>query len=334
VISLEKNIIRFIIKNIYIMKYICKFCNYEACDKTHFDRHENTKKHKQNVHQNIKNKYTKICTSDELSKKVRLMCKFCNKEFKYKSGLSRHQNKRCKLKDNNSITKNNELKEKNRKLIEIIHNQKKIAKDSLNAMICIINCYQKVLSNSLPKDENQIKYLIYENKGETKTNESIEDIIIFHNKDDTLINVLTELIVKEYAKNNPKKQLSILSSDVSKLSFILRDVMDKINKSEIIMDEKGLYITETIINPIIDVIDNKLTKFINKTRKITTKLVIREGDEDKMRDLVFKMRDVNLALVGIKYRTIHKRLLLQLAPYFNLHINGNHLNRISNISDI
>ena len=51
--------------------YKCRLCTYETFNKKDYNKHMNTKKHCQNT--------------------SKLRCDICNKEYKYKSGLSRHR---------------------------------------------------------------------------------------------------------------------------------------------------------------------------------------------------------------------------------------------------
>ena len=62
-------------------KYLCKFCDFLSSNKKDFNRHILTAKHKKSA-KCLENKKT-----------VEFICNFCNKSYKYKSGLSRHKKK-------------------------------------------------------------------------------------------------------------------------------------------------------------------------------------------------------------------------------------------------
>jgi hypothetical protein len=130
---------------------------------------------------------------------------------------------------------------------------------------------------------------------------------------------LGELITNEYKKADPNKQ-SIWSSDISRLTFIVRDIIGKTKKSKWITDKKGLHITQTIINPMMSIIKDKLVKFVNKSGKIINKSKI--DNEDETKNILTKMHDANLALLEIKLGKIHSEVLRQIAPYFNLNIEN------------
>jgi hypothetical protein len=161
------------------------------------------------------------------------------------------------------------------------------------------------------------KCLIYDNKGNKKTNKSVEEIIIFHHKQNTLVKVLGELLINEYKKKDPSVQ-SIWSSDISRLTFIVRDIIGKTKKSKWITDKKGLHITQTIINPMIDIIKSKLSMYVNKSGKKIDKSMIQ--DEEETKEVLSKMHDANLAILTFKLGKIHGEILKQIAPHFNLDV--------------
>lgn len=203
-----------------------------------------------------------------------------------------------------------------------------MTKKSMNALSYALNNFDDAPPIGLLEDDKfnkMTKCLIYDDNGNKKTNKSVEEIIIFHYKKDTLVKVLGELITNEYKKADPNKQ-SIWSSDISRLTFIVRDIIGKTKKSKWITDKKGLHITQTIINPMMSIIKDKLIKFVNKSGKIINKSKI--DNEDETKNILSKMHDANLALLAIKLGKIHSEVLKYIAPYFNLSIDN-----VSNESD-
>ena len=69
-------------------KYHCKVCDFLSSNKKDFNRHVLTAKHK------------KSAKCPENKKTVEFVCNFCNKSYKYKSGLSRHK-KKCVFQEEN-----------------------------------------------------------------------------------------------------------------------------------------------------------------------------------------------------------------------------------------
>ena len=83
-------------------KYICKNCNFYSNNKTDFNRHNDTAKHKKCVFGN----------DFQFLEIKKLKCEFCNKEYKTKSGLWKHVKSCNNLKTTsikNNINLNNNL---------------------------------------------------------------------------------------------------------------------------------------------------------------------------------------------------------------------------------
>ena len=79
-------------------EYSCTICDYYTRDKKDWMKHISTRKHIKN-HKMITNDNEMITIP---VKNVDFVCKYCNKTYKYKSGLSRHK-KNCKKKHKNNI---------------------------------------------------------------------------------------------------------------------------------------------------------------------------------------------------------------------------------------
>ena len=60
--------------------YLCEYCNYETSYKHHYDKHLTSKKHLKNTGQSPKNT-------------IYYSCKQCNKKYKTRSGLWKHESK-------------------------------------------------------------------------------------------------------------------------------------------------------------------------------------------------------------------------------------------------
>ena len=104
-------------------KYNCEPCKYKTNSKQGYYQHKKTKKHKNNflgdleVSQKVSQKLAKV--SQKLAKVSQKLakneieenefygkCEYCQKTFKHKSSLSKHQNYRCKKKPMPNITNN------------------------------------------------------------------------------------------------------------------------------------------------------------------------------------------------------------------------------------
>ncbi len=73
-------------------KFFCEVCDYKCSKQSEYNKHILTAKHQKITNGNKKS-----------PKNLHCICKFCNKTFKYRSGLSRH-NKTCNG-EKNSLTK-------------------------------------------------------------------------------------------------------------------------------------------------------------------------------------------------------------------------------------
>jgi len=62
------------------MAYHCECCNYSTIYKTHYEKHEKTKKHEKNKNLFVIPKF---------------ICKYCAQEYKHKQSLSKHIKYSC-----------------------------------------------------------------------------------------------------------------------------------------------------------------------------------------------------------------------------------------------
>ena len=78
--------------------YNCEGCLYNTANKSNYNRHLNTLKHKNNElifkKNELKLKINKKITSQPF------ICIFCLKQFSYKTGMYRHRKFNCKLRKN------------------------------------------------------------------------------------------------------------------------------------------------------------------------------------------------------------------------------------------
>ena len=67
------------------VNYYCKSCDYNTSDKNDFKRHKMTRKH------------LKLENGNKKTGSVENMCENCGKQYKHRSGLSRHKKKCMKI---------------------------------------------------------------------------------------------------------------------------------------------------------------------------------------------------------------------------------------------
>lgn len=96
-------------------KYFCEKCDFVSKNKKDYERHLSTDKHKMITNDNKKTPKTPKMTEH--------ICNFCEKKYKFKSGLSRHL-KNCVVQNNILFKNQAKLLEKNNELLEQISKQK------------------------------------------------------------------------------------------------------------------------------------------------------------------------------------------------------------------
>ena len=108
-------------------KFYCEICHYNTSHKGHYNEHINSTKHLQRKHLgNIEN-----TIDDKIDKEVEnICCKSCNKKFKTRSGLWKH-NKKCNCTPNQNNTVIEKPDDKNDKLIEYLMKENKEIKEMI-----------------------------------------------------------------------------------------------------------------------------------------------------------------------------------------------------------
>lgn len=336
------------------VKYICLACGEYIDSKRNKIKHENKKEHYDNVYF----KYNECIMNDNtidpnrtilfiknIDRFVNVIDKknidqfVINSYDKENEKIRQVFNKTDGTDDNEKISElvkqNAELISQNKGLLEIAlcsskvsENNSGIAKKSMNIMTYALNNFDD--APPLKKLEGNInkilKSLTHDDNGKKKTEKTIEEIIIYNHEQGLLANILGKIIIKEYKKDDPKKQ-STWASDVARLSFIVKDtIKDKIDDTEMstwVKDKKGLYFIRLVIDPLIKKINDMIEKFITilgkeisaKTNGDTTK-----DELDNVQNLVRLMDKARRVTLTIKKDTIQYDILRFIAPHFNLEL--------------
>ena len=122
---------------------------------------------------------------------------------------------------------------------------------------------------------------------------------------------MTKFIVSYYKKEDPSEQ-SIWSSDVSRLTYIIKEFLDS-KKSVWNHDYKGIKVKFSIINPILQHIKTKIEEYwINNIKKIT-KAKVNELEK-------YNMIYITLVKIkkDIKNDVLSYEILKFIAPYFSM----------------
>ena len=254
-------------------KYHCKSCDYITCDKKDWNKHLLTRKHK------------KTQNPDKIIKNVEFICKFCEKGYKYKSGLSRHK-KKCKINPENFCGKNGNvtqklpseanlkkgttLFEKKEKqdddisLKELLMQQLKQQNDTIELLKQSIETNTKMMPKIGNNNNNTISINVFLNE-QCKNAMNLTDFInqvqvsledLQYSKNNGFIEGVTNIFAKQLQDLKPTER-PIHCSDKKRLQFYVKDD-DKWSK-----DSNNEKIDETIYN-----IKMKQTKTLTEWEKL------------------------------------------------------------------
>ena len=215
------------------MTYDCECCKFSTKLKSNYLRHLKTKKHfnKINSHPKVTKKspfsHPKVTIFSEVINE-NLICKYCNKQFKYKQGMYRHIKYSCK-KNNDEGMKElarlmNEIKEQNKsKDNQIEQMQKQIDKLTNKLQIQTLNLQNNTLNNI--QNNFHIKLL---NHNETDYSHLSDKDYIFCMKENNFC--VKKLIEKVHFNDEKPENKNIYISNI-KSSYVM---LYKDNKWQIV----------------------------------------------------------------------------------------------------
>jgi len=291
---------------------------------------------------NDKKNFEKVATKNNI-------CDNCGKCYNFRQGLYRHkQNSSCGViieKIQNEHYDLDTIQEKDVRINEL-ENQIKLFTKELNSLKQTVNNNINTLNynnttnftNNITNNiidngvkNNGIVVFTFVNDAYTKTkpliplknNEVIQmledvpnttkytiiDFIVYYYNKFKLHSFLGDIIVKAYKKEDPEEQ-QIHVSSVMKLSFIVRQVLNR--KNVWLKDMNGVHITKCIIDPILTEIKLILQKFIDSfttIKNMTIEEIEKTGDSKITAFQIIK---------DITNKTMHEPILRYIAPYFQL----------------
>ena len=199
--------------------FFCKLCDYTTSQKSHFNKHLQTKKHKKKALPNVTKMLPK---SAEKCRKV-YICENCDKEYKSRKGLWSHKKKCCSY-DNPSETD------------EYMFLMKKMMGENINLKDEIIKCkdetidaYKKGVGNNNTinsNNTNNISINVFLND-HCKDAKTIQDFIsqISYRIEDVISNKkdgITSIVIKNL-EDLPKTERPIHCTDEKRTNFIVND---------------------------------------------------------------------------------------------------------------
>ena len=238
-------------------KFYCKSCDYTTSDKKDWNKHILTRKHK------------KTQIPDKKKPDVEFVCKFCDKGYKYRSGLCRHK-KKCKMNpknfcgENGNVTqklpsekylkKGSTLSEKKENeddisLKEILMLQLKQQNETIELLKQSIETNTKMMPKIGNNNNNTISINFFLNE-QCKNAMNLTDFIqnmnvdledLDYSKDNGFIKGVTNIFTKQLKDLKPTER-PIHCSDKKRLQFYVKD------NNEWKKDEDNVKIDETIYN--------------------------------------------------------------------------------------
>lgn len=319
--------------------YECNMCKYSTKRSTDLERHNKTKRHMMNLdnYEDINIEKTKNINNNNTVKKI--LTKFdkrqknnaknkeykcvCLKVFKSRQSLWYHK----KVCDQYEITND---------VIFEMKNKIKNLEDKLDNTTLAINSNNTSNNNSNNNSNNvmNINILTYANKNYTKakpletlkqqdamkllTNDksndhTIEDIIIFNYEKRIFDQFIGDIIIKEYKKDDPQDQ-QIWASDMARLSFIVRRILDK-NDDIWIKDKKGTSLIKMVITPILEETKKIMTEYMPICCSIIEKANARRAEK-----ITEKMFNMGKIIYDINTKEVHPKVLKYISPHFKLDI--------------
>jgi len=202
-------------------KYECKLCCVYTESKRDFIKHINTRKH------------IIICENEEKNKK--------EYDIRILQEKVKLQQEKIKLYEEKVG-----FLEKNNECLSTI--AKTSVKTTQSALSFIMNNYPD--APSITK-YNNFKFL------KEKNHYKIADVILHKYKHNTLVDYLSNLLIDQYKKDNPGEQ-SVWNTDVSRLSYVVKDNINEKNISKWIVDKKGHVLSSYTVKPIVDKLKNRM----------------------------------------------------------------------------
>ena len=208
------------------------------------------------------------------------------------------------------------------------------------------NSFQKQLINSaggiIQKSMNTMSYLLLNYNSApvltqlpnysiiSKNTDSLVNDLIHYYKKNKLDKHIGDFIVLQYKKKDPELQ-SIWSSDVDRLNYFVRELINdakplkmqtkkniKVAENNIkfqwVADKKGIKMTEYVIDPLLNYINNMNITYLNKKNKEIND----EFDLQTNSKILEDMQIIASINCDIKNHTLSKNINKYIAPHFYL----------------
>jgi len=311
--------------------HTCEICNYETDKLSNWNRHIKTTLHIENINNNVNN-----------INNINNICINCNKEFKSERTMYRHRTicfndekkemqhkidllemelKNFKEQVQNLTTQLMKVEKQDEFHKDIIKESGKVISKSMNAITFLAGTSIKapVLNTIADKEAtdmlSQNEIVIQKTKLDPKHKKThIAEHLLDHYRIETLCEYFRDIIIKAYKKEDPKEQ-SFWSSDVQRLVYVVKDLID--DEDKWVYDKNGIKIRNRIINPIMLKVYDILEDYHSKTFPYISKNALNISKTEFDTKLSYCADAENL-MISIKNRQLHKKLIKMLAPEFFL----------------
>ncbi|QKF93586.1 zinc finger protein C2H2-type protein [Fadolivirus algeromassiliense] len=290
------------------MKYLCGTCNYSTNDKSNFNKHINSLAHSKST-KNI-DRVNKNVDREVPIKSTKFDCDKCKKSFTCKQSLSYHKLHSCK---GISYGEVNEMREQIKFLMDKLQHYDKILQQpqinkTTNNYISVKNYVQNNYPDAPALESiKEYKKLTFENN---TLNDFIDELIYNHNNL-KLHKFLGKFIIEYYKKEDPSEQ-SMWSSDVSRLTYIIKEFLDN-TRTEWNHDYKGVKVKMYVINPLLKYIRSRIDEYwISNIDNIKTCEISQVEKYNKIYKTLYQIKkDISSDLLG-------NNILRFIAPYFHM----------------
>lgn len=301
-------------------KYLCNSCNFESDNKTDYNRHVKTNKHKEKVKENTDVFLSSSKVSQGFVEKTqkysnKYVCNICEKSYTHKSSLSNHS-KICKSKEtiiqeyvNNQKIQEEKIKhleDKIKILTEDRTSYKNIAESTVETAKVSANALSYAIKNykNAPAIQtfNNFKLLLG-----NETHYSIAEIVIHYHIKKELPQYIGNVLIKEYKKENPNDQ-SLYNTDTTRALYIIKEIIDE--ESEWLTDKGAVKTSKYTIKPILDYLKIHLVKYFDDT-----KLEMASDTSNKLfNNMIIAQEIINNINTGV----LNKDIIKYVSSYFHI----------------
>jgi hypothetical protein len=317
------------------MKYDCKYCDYTTTNAGNWHKHLSSKKHAVNeVASKVKNSTCFYCRKIIPPDEIMLhYAEECNILIKLETEIVKLNNDNKKLTDEMMTM----LKESNAKLNDntatLIESNKSLAASEHNAMNFLTQNFTQTQALKCITYDEAYELLTHDKTIEDidmdseeleeltkdEINDKINDLcvsqLVFEHNNDNLHTYITNIIAKEYTTEKPEDQ-RIWNTDKSRLSYIVREVMNK--KNEWIKDDKGKKVNEYVIEPFLKTVEDMITSYVDRLSD-----VIKNDKEDDINlstiEIMTRISTATGIIKLIRNKKLNSKIVTEMTKHFGIY---------------